>query len=116
MSGTRFTARDELAAYEWDNQRKDWKRPKIDREVLKKLSERSTINGLARISYFMLLLTAAAVATVYVSRINIWLAIPVLYFYYCVYGFWVAILHELQHKTVFAESQDWLNEVFLFFS
>jgi fatty acid desaturase len=114
MPSARFAARDELAACEWDNQRKDWKRPKIDREVLKKLSERSTINGLLRIAYFVFLLTASAVAAVYVSRINLWLAIPVLYAYYFLYGFWVAILHELQHKTVFAERAGWLNAAFLF--
>ncbi len=102
MPGARFAARDELAEFEWDNQRKDWKRPKIEREVLKKLSERSTINGLVRIAYFVLLLTASALATVFVARINVWLAIPVLYVYYFFYGFWVAIAHELQHKTVFS--------------
>ena len=115
MPKARFVGRDELAGSEWDNQRKDWKRPGIDREVLKKLSERSTLNGLARIAYFVLLLAASAVAAVYVSRINPWLAIPVLYVYYFFYGFWVAIVHELQHKTVFARSADWLNEVFLYF-
>ncbi len=114
MSNATFATRGEMAEYEWDNQRKDWKRPKVDREVLKALSERSTINGLARIAYFVLLLTASAVATVYVSHINLWLALPVLYVYYFLYGFWVAILHELQHKTVFGERADWLNEVFAF--
>jgi fatty acid desaturase len=114
MSSARFASRDELGGFEWDNQRKDWKRPKVDREVLKMLSERSTINGLVRVIYFMLLLTISAVATIYVSRINIWLAVPVLYVYYFFYGFWVAIAHELQHKTVFAESEDWLSEGFYF--
>ena len=42
-------------------------------------------------------LTASAVAAVYVSRINPWLAIPVLYLYWFFYGFWVAIGHELHH-------------------
>ncbi len=115
MPSTRFAARDELAACEWDNQRKDWKRPKVDKEVLKKLSERSTLNGLVRIAWFVFLLTASAVAAVYVSRINPWLAIPVLYVYWFFYGFWVAIGHELQHGTVFAPRADWLNEAFLYF-
>jgi fatty acid desaturase len=115
MPDARFATRDEMAEFEWDNQRKDWKRPKIDREVLKQLSERSTLNGLLRIAYFVLLLAASAVATVYVSRFNLWLAIPVLYVYYFFYGFWVAIVHELQHKTVFSERAEWLDEVFLFF-
>lgn len=115
MPNARFVSRDELAGSEWDNQRKDWKRPGIDREVLKKLSARSTLNGLARIAYFVLLLAASAVAAVYVSRVSPWLAIPVLYLYWFFYGFWVAIVHELQHGTVFASSEDWLSEVFLYF-
>jgi fatty acid desaturase len=114
MPDARIVTRDEMAGYEWDSQRKDWKRPKIDREVLKELSARSTVNGLLRIAYFVLLLALSAAAAVSVSRIDLWLAIPVLYVYYFFYGFWVAILHELQHKTVFAEREDWLNEVFLF--
>jgi fatty acid desaturase len=115
MPNARFVGRDELAGSEWDNQRKDWKRPSLDREVLKKLSERSTANGLARIAWFVLLLAASAVAAVYVSRVSPWLAIPVLYLYWFFYGFWVAIGHELQHGTVFARSEDWLNEAFLYF-
>ena len=115
MSSARFAAREELAGSEWDNQRKDWKRPKVDRQVLKTLSKRSTVNGLLRVAWFVFLLAASAVAAVYVSRISLWLAIPVLYIYYFFYGFWVAIAHELQHKTVFAESADWLSEAFFFF-
>jgi fatty acid desaturase len=115
MSSAKFVARPELAGCEWDNQRKDWKRPRIEREVLRKLSERSTLNGLARIAYFLLLLAASAAAAVWVSRINPWLAIPVLYLYWFFYGFWVAIGHELQHGTVFAQRENWLNEAFLYF-
>ena len=115
MSGARFATREELAGCEWDNQRKDWKRPKVDRDVLKKLSERSTRNGILRVAWFVLLLTASAIAAVYVGTINPWLAIPVLYLYYFFYGFWVAIAHELQHKTVFAESADWFSEILFFF-
>ena len=115
MPSARFVGREELSGSEWDNRRRDWKRPSLDREVLRKLSERSTANGLARIAWFVLLLSASAVAAVYVSRISPWLAIPVLYLYWFFYGFWVAIVHELQHGTVFARSEDWLNEVFLYF-
>jgi fatty acid desaturase len=111
----KFVPRGELAGFEWDNQRKDWKRPKVDREVLRVLAERSTIDGLLRVGYFLLLLAIPAVAAVWVSRFNIWLAIPILYVYYFFYGFWVAIAHELQHKTVFAESADWFSEIFFFF-
>jgi fatty acid desaturase len=109
-----FAMREELAEFEWDNQRKDWKRPKVEREVLKELSERSTLNGLARIGYFLFVLAVPAAAAVLLGRINPWLAIPPLYVYYFFYGFVVAIAHELQHKTVFAESADGFSEVVFF--
>jgi fatty acid desaturase len=96
-----FASRDNLSEFEWDNQRKDWKRPKMDREVLRKLSERSTVNGLLRVAYSLFLLTLTAIA--------------VLYAYYFFYGFWVAIAHELQHKTVFAESAGRFSEILFFF-
>ncbi len=114
MSNARFATRDQLSGFEWDTQRKDWKRPPIDREVLKQLSKRSTLNGIVRVAWFLFLLAVPAVAAIYVSRVNLWLAIPILYVYYFFYGFWVAIAHELQHKTVFAESADWFSEIFFF--
>lgn len=115
MDTARFVDRDELLDSEWDNQRKDWKRPPVDRAVLKELSRRSTLNGIVRILYFMALLTGAAIGTVVVARINLWPAIPVLYLYYFLYGFWVAIGHELQHGTVFESRHKRLNDVALFF-
>lgn len=115
MTRNRFSRRDQLAPIEWDNQRKDWQRPPIDRETLKALSERSTLNGILRVLYFVALLTASALLTVYLARISLWAAIPALYLYYFFYGFWVAIGHELQHKTVFASSADGFSEVFFFF-
>lgn len=115
MSSTRFATRDEIAEYEWDNQRKDWRRPRVDREVMRDLSQRSTLNGILRVSWFLLLLALPAVAAVIVSRINVWAAIPILYVYYFFYGFWVAIAHELQHKTVFGEKADWFSEILYFF-
>jgi fatty acid desaturase len=115
MSTAAFVRRGELSGFEWDSQRKDWKRPSVDREMLKQLSARSTLDGALRVLWFMFLLAVPAVAAIYVSRINLWLTIPILYVYYFFYGFWVAIAHELQHKTVFAESADWFSEIFFFF-
>ncbi|HET6451769.1 MAG TPA: fatty acid desaturase [Spirochaetia bacterium] len=114
MSSAKFATRDQLAGFEWDNQRKDWKRPPVDREVLKQLSRRSTLNGALRALWFLFLLAVPAVAACLLARVSPWLAIPALYVYYFFYGFWVAIGHELQHKTVFAESEDWLSEIFFF--
>ena len=110
-----FTPREELAEYEWNNQRENWSRPDIDRKVLRQLSERSTAHGILRVSLLVLFLTASAVAFVLVGRISFLLAIPLLYVYYFFYGFWVALAHELQHKIVFARSADWLSEILFFF-
>ena len=52
MTKLEFTARDSLTAYEWDAETKHWNRPELDRETLKQLSERSTLNGLLRLGLF----------------------------------------------------------------
>jgi len=114
MSSARFAVRGELAGFEWDNQRKDWRRPAVDRETLRELSRRSTLNGALRVLWFLFLLAVPAVAAIYVSHVNLWLTIPILYVYYFFYGFWVAIAHELQHKTVFGEEADGFSEFFFF--
>ncbi len=114
MSSATFAPRDQLGEFEWDNQRKDWKRPPVEREILKELSKRSSLNGALRILWFLFLLAVPAAAAVILSPVSPWLALPALYVYYFFYGFWVAIAHELQHKTVFAESEDWFSEIFFF--
>lgn len=115
MPELEFTPREKLAGYEWDSECKDWIRPALDKETLKSLSERSTLNGLARVGFFVFILAACGLATVMASRYSLWLAVPILYLYYFFYGFWVAIAHELQHKTVFARPFDWFSEIIFFF-
>lgn len=105
-----FAPRTELAEFEWDNAEAKWNRPKLDPQVLRELAQRSTINGLWRVSLFLVFLLASAAAAIYASRYSIWLALPLIYVYYFFYGFWVAIAHELQHKMVFAKSADWFSE------
>ncbi|MBT3294272.1 MAG: hypothetical protein HN919_01020 [Verrucomicrobia bacterium] len=109
-----FTPRSELGDYEWDNQNGRFRRPDIDRAIISELSERSTLNGLARIGLFVLFLAGSAVATMWAAGVSIWLAIPLLYVYYFFYGFWVAIGHELQHKIVLSRAFDWLSEIIYF--
>ncbi len=109
-----FTPRSELRAYEWDNQNGRFRRPDIDREIISRLSERSTLNGLARIGLFVGFLAVSAAAAMWVAGVSIWLAIPLLYVYYFFYGFWVAIGHELQHKVVLSRAFDWLSEIIYF--
>lgn len=114
MTKLEFTPRNELAAYEWDAEKKHWNRPELDREILKKLSERSTLNGLLRVGLFVFLLGGSAAAAIYTSRYSLLLAIPLFYLYFFLYGFWVAIAHELQHKTVFAQSFNKFSECLFF--
>lgn len=115
MVGGRFVARSELAAFEWDRDRKEWKRPPLDREVLKDLSVRSTANGLARLAWLLFLLAVPGAAVVVVFRlVNPWLALVPLYAYWFVYGFWVCIGHELQHGIVFGPGAGWFGEIVFF--
>ena len=95
--------------------KKNWVRPEIDGKLLRKFSERSNINGILRIVYFLLLLAVGPAAALLTYRISPPLAILSLYVYYFIYGFWVSIAHELQHKTVFAKSLDWFSEILFFF-
>lgn len=110
-----FTPRGELGQYEWDPPRTRWWRPAVDGQVLKRLTERSTVNGLWRVGVLVLFLAASATATVLLARVSPWLALPLLYVYYFFYGFWVAIGHELQHKMVFGRSANWFSEIVYFF-
>ena len=109
-----FTTRTKIEPVEWDNQRKDWIRPPLDRGVLKELSQRSTINGLLRILWFVGLLAGAAVLTRVLYDVRPWLAIPGLYAYWFLFGFWVALAHELQNQTVFAKRENWLSEAIFY--
>ncbi len=108
-----FIPRDQLAAYEWQGTEK-WARPDVAREVMKEQLERNTFNGLWRLGFLIACLALTATTTLYAAQYSPWLAIPCLYGYYFFYGFWVAPGHELQHKTVFASEQDWLNEIFFY--
>lgn len=111
----RFIPRSELPEFEWDSRVQMWNKPSIDRKSLKDLAQRSTLNGLLRAGLFIGLLAASAALTMAVARINPWLAIPTAYLYFFLYGFWVAIGHELQHKTVFAANFDGFSAIFFFF-
>ncbi len=110
-----FIPRTELSSLEWDYRLKQWNKPPIDRQALKALSERSTLNGLARVGLFLCFLVGSAALTMLAARTSIWLAILPAYLYFFFFGFWVAIGHELQHKTVFAPAFDTFSEVLFFF-
>ena len=110
-----FTPRAALGEYEWESTRGFRNRIGVDRDVIRTLSERSNLHGLIRLVLYTGALALAAWATVAVSRHSLLLAVPVLYAYWFLYGFWVAVAHELQHKMVFAKSWERLSELIYFF-
>ncbi len=106
----KFTPREELSNYAWNHQGSNWKRMEIDPAVIRKLSERSTWNGLWRVSLFISFVGITSTATLMIAKHNLWLAMIPLYGYWFFYGFWVAIGHELQHQTVFDKNTKWFSE------
>ena len=109
-----FKPREELSEFEWSDEGRNWSRLGIDKEIIKHLSTRSTWNGLWRISLFLLLLGVSATVVLWVVPFSLLLAILLLYAYWFFYGFWVAIAHELQHRTVFGKDFEWFSEPFFY--
>lgn len=109
-----FTNRKELSDFEWELTQSYKNRVDMDRETIRELSERSNAHGLIRVLLFVGSLVATAALAIAASRIHWLLAIPCLYAYWFLYGFWVALGHELQHKMVFRKSWERLSE-FIYF-
>lgn len=109
-----FTPRKAMAEYEWDFQKKAWNRPPLDVERLKELSRPDNARSFARLALFLGLLAATAAAAVHAQKFSFWHALPFLYAYWFVFGFWGALAHELQHKIVFTKSLDRFSEVLFF--
>lgn len=110
-----FTDRAALADFEWELTKTFKNRINVDKEILRKLSERSNLHGAVRVVLYTAALILSAWGAVAAVRVHWALAVPVLYLYWFFYGFWVALGHELQHKMVFAKSWDRLSEGIYFF-
>lgn len=110
-----FIAHEKLSQYEWELTQSFKNRTDVDREVIKQLAERSNLHGFLRMTLYTGAIILVAWAAVAVSHYSLWLAVPVLYAYWFLYGFWVAVAHELQHKMVFAKSWEPLSEFIYFF-
>jgi len=109
-----FVPRSELSDREWDDDAKAWKRPSIDRETLRRLNRRSTLEGTIRLVAHTGALVATAWLTAYTARFSYLLAVvPYLLFAFLV-GFLNGIEHEMRHKIVFSRRLDWLNDVVYF--
>jgi hypothetical protein len=101
-----FVPRRELKDLEWDNESKSWNRPEIDRNKLKQLNQRSSLEGSARLIVHALLLAVTGRLTVLAAGYHILLAvIPFLAFSFMV-GFLNGIEHEMRHKIVFSRRLD----------
>lgn len=109
-----FAARDRLVDREWDAETKRWDRPDIDRDTLRRLNERRTLDGITRVIVHVGLLVATGWLTVVAGREHILLAvIPFLAFSWLV-GFLNGIEHDMRHKTVFPRRFDRLSDVIYF--
>ncbi len=88
----------------------DWKRPPIDREIIRECSQRSDLKGFAQTFGALAILAATGTWAylMYAQERWIWMAIA-LYVHGGVHAFGAAT-HELAHGTVFKTR--WLNHLF----
>lgn len=97
-----------------NNERLSWYHSPLEKELLKRLTERSDLHGFAQI-LTQLFITALLGAGAYFSfkHLPLWLSIPVFFIYATFYSFLglSGAGHELSHRTVF-KSKFW-NELFI---
>ncbi len=110
-----FTAREQLTDFEWELTQSFKNRVDLERDTIRKLSERSNLHGLLRVVLFSASLVLLGWLSIAMAGVHWALAIVPLYLYWFVYGFWVALGHELQHKMVFRKSWERLSEAVYFF-
>lgn len=109
-----FIPRSELEDREWDKEAETWERPDINRETLKKLNQRSTLEGTIRLIMHTVCLAATAWLTVFAARYHLLLAVvPYLLFAFLV-GFLNGIEHEMRHLIVFSRRLDGFSDVVYF--
>ena len=109
-----FVPRAELKDREWDDKAKLWDRPKIDRETLQELNQRSTLEGMLRLVVHTALIVATAWLTVLAWRYSIPLAVVPFLFYAFLVGFLGGIEHEMRHLIVFSRRLDWFSDAVYF--
>ncbi len=109
-----FVPRTELKDREWDTEAKLWDRPKIDRETLQELNQRSTSEGMLRLIVHAALIVASAWLTVLAWRYSIPLAVVPFLFYAFLVGFLNGIEHEMRHMIVFSRRLDGFSDAVYF--
>ena len=110
----RFVSRDELGNRQWDNQSENWDRPNIDRETLKELNKRSTLEGGIRVIAHIGCIVAAGWLTVFAARQHVLLAVVPFFIFSWLVGFLNGIEHEMRHRIVFPRSLDRLSDAIYF--
>ena len=109
-----FVERSELQDREWDNQTEKWDRPDIDRETLKQLNQRSTLEGMMRIVVHTACLTATAWLTIYAAGYHLLLAVVPYLLYVFLVGFLNGIEHEMRHRIVYSRRLNWFSDAVYF--
>jgi fatty acid desaturase len=109
-----FVPRAELGDREWNNETRQWDRPKIDRETLQELNRRSTSEGMLRLVVHVALILTTAWLTVLAWRYHVLLAVAPFLVYAFLVGFLNGIEHEMRHMIVFSRRLDWFNDLVYF--
>jgi len=109
-----FVPRAQLADRQWDDQAKQWDRPKIDRETLQELNRRSTPEGMLRLVVHTALIVAAGWLTVIAWRYHVALAVVPFLFYAFLVGFLNGLEHEMRHTIVFSKRLDSFSDAVYF--
>jgi len=110
----RFVSRSELEDKEWDEEKKQWERPRLDRETLQRLNERSALEGFLRVAVHLGLIVVTGWLTVAAGRQHILLAVLPFLAYCWLIGFLNGIEHEMRHRIVFPHRLEWLSEAVYF--
>jgi fatty acid desaturase len=109
-----FVPRGELKDKEWDEEKKQWDRPKVDHDTLQRLNARSTLEGSVRVVVHLGLIAGTGWLAVFAGLQHILLAVASFLVYCWLVGFLHGIEHEMRHRIVFSRRLDWLSDVIYF--
>jgi len=109
-----FVSRSELKDQEWNEESKQWDRPRLDRETLQRLNERSTLEAFVRVVVHLSLIVGIGWLTVVAGRQHILLAVLPFLAYCWLVGFLNGLEHEMRHRIVFTHRLEWLSEAVYF--
>jgi fatty acid desaturase len=91
----------------------DWYRTPIDKDLLRRLTERSDAQGLLQVGSILLIFVATAYLSYFFFARRLWAPMVAAAYLHCVFHGFIgmqAAVHELSHGTPFRTK--WLNEAF----